>query len=382
MYVNLIAKSGAENKVNNILCDYHYVIGKFRLTEPILYEPERYFFAVSKFNINTHLLPYCLLEVDQVVGVGGEIPGTTLKATTTMVYLSSKLYCKYFEGVEAKTFEDSLVVTSDLLKNTTNVTDELLTRVKLYGGKYLPLYSAYEFNKIVCNALKPIHGASMVLTPFDDGRLGFRVGGAFEAHATDAGGSWPLASTLLPFTGEVLPEIEIRGDATRLFNVEFTNGTVYDSVAMKGNVENFITKNDASAYRFNPNSSYIEYGEKAKRTLYTECKAFLICTEGLPCDGELFPEVDNLDPFLNRIKHKVVSTLIPMPTSNEDMHTGVYYSNENIKDGDRVPMYSTGVIDGFSFQIYWVDSRGYVHPLYAPTKSISLVRFYFGLKTK
>ena len=106
------------------------------------------------------------------------------------------------------------------------------------------------------------------------------------------------------------------------------------------------------------------------------CNAILITSSSLPVqpeyypmhshDGDLIHHHTGNSEYLNMGSLQILAVYYPNASKAGDMSTSVYYSSDNIANGDRIALRGSTPISRMDIQIYWADVYNNIYQLKLP----------------
>ena len=182
---------------------------------------------------------------------------------------------------------------------------------------------------------------------------------------------------------------------TELFRQDISNPAI---LSFGKNLEKYVGKgfrctwtyDDNYGYMFNHyirgNVTYIQQ-EYSTVTSWNICNAILITSSSLPvqpeyypihsADGDLVHDHPGASEYTNMSNLSVLSVYYPNATKAGDMSTSVYYSTDNIANGDRISLRGTTPINRMDVQIYWADVYNNLYQLHLPENGQASIRLVF-----
>ena len=117
------------------------------------------------------------------------------------------------------------------------------------------------------------------------------------------------------------------------------------------------------------------------------CNAILITSSSLPvqpeyypihtADGELVHHHTGGSEYLNMGSLQILAVYYPNASKAGDMSTSVYYSSDNIANGDRISLRGSTPINRMDIQIYWADVYNNLYQLKLPENGQASIRLVF-----
>ena len=106
------------------------------------------------------------------------------------------------------------------------------------------------------------------------------------------------------------------------------------------------------------------------------CNAILITSSSLPvqpeyypihtADGDLIHHHTGGSEYLNMGSLQILAVYYPNAVNPGDMSTSVYYSSDNIANGNRISFRGSTPINRMDIQIYWADVYNNLYQLKLP----------------
>ena len=81
--------------------------------------------------------------------------------------------------------------------------------------------------------------------------------------------------------------------------------------------------------------------------------------------------------YLNMSSLSVLAVYYPNASKAGDMSTSVYYSSDNISNGDRISLRGSTPINRMDIQIYWADVYNNLYQLKLPENGQASIRLVF-----
>ena len=117
------------------------------------------------------------------------------------------------------------------------------------------------------------------------------------------------------------------------------------------------------------------------------CNAILITSSSLPvqpeyypihtADGDLIHHHTGGSEYLNMGSLQTLAVYYPNAVNAGDMSTSVYYSSDNISNGDRISLRGSTPINRMDIQIYWADVYNNLYQLKLPENGQASIRLVF-----
>ena len=117
------------------------------------------------------------------------------------------------------------------------------------------------------------------------------------------------------------------------------------------------------------------------------CNAILITSSSLPVqpeyypvhshDGDLIHHHTGGSEYLNMGSLQILAVYYPNASKPGDMSTSVYYSSDNIANGDRISLRGSTPINRMDIQIYWADVYNNLYQLKLPENGQASIRLVF-----
>ena len=137
--------------------------------------------------------------------------------------------------------------------------------------------------------------------------------------------------------------------------------------------DRFYHKLESSTYQAAPFYLTQEYPTVGNWNI---CNAILITSSSLPvqpeyypihtADGDLIHHHTGGSEYLNMGSLQILAVYYPNAVNPGDMSTSVYYSSDNIANGDRISLRGSTPINRMDIQIYWADVYNNLYQLKLP----------------
>ena len=122
-------------------------------------------------------------------------------------------------------------------------------------------------------------------------------------------------------------------------------------------------------------------------TSWSICNAILITSSSLPVQPEYYP-VHNAygdlvhnhaggSEYLNMGSLQILAVYYPNASKAGDMNTSVFYSSDNIANGDRISLRGSTPINRMEIQIYWADVYNNLYMLKLPENRQASIQLTF-----
>ena len=125
-------------------------------------------------------------------------------------------------------------------------------------------------------------------------------------------------------------------------------------------------------------------------TSWNICNAILITSTSLPvqpeyypihsADGDLVHNHTGNSEYTNMSSLSVLAVYYPNAQGPGDMSTSVYYSTDNVDNGDRIALRGSTPINRMEIQIYWADIYNNLYQLHLPENGQASIRLVFMKK--
>ena len=127
--------------------------------------------------------------------------------------------------------------------------------------------------------------------------------------------------------------------------------------------------------------------EYSTATLWDICNAILITSTSLPvqpeyypihsADGDLVHTHESSSDYINMSSLPILAAYYPNAQGAGDMSTSVYYSTDNVDNGDRIALRGSTPINRMEIQIYWADIYNNLYQLHLPENGQASIRLIF-----
>ena len=135
--------------------------------------------------------------------------------------------------------------------------------------------------------------------------------------------------------------------------------------------------------------TYIQQ-EYSTVTSWNICNAILITSTSLPvqpefypihsADGDLVHKHDGNSEYTNMGNLSILAVYYPNAAKAGDMSTSVYFSSNELSNGDRIALRGSTPINRMEIQIYWADIYNNLYQLHLPENGQASIRLVFMKK--